>query len=141
MSTLDDIRARTAAATKGPWEHDAFDSGHSRYEMDRYVGTPDGDTICDLDGLARSRNEEPATDDGGADAEFIAAARTDIPKLLAALDAITALHQPIDAVMYTGKSQHHKVQVCTGCGQDDGNWNRYPCPTIAAITTALGEDQ
>jgi hypothetical protein len=57
-------------------------------------------------------------------------------RLLAAIDAILALHQPVDALMY-GSKNVHKVQVCTGCGQDDGNWNRYPCPTVRAINTAL----
>jgi hypothetical protein len=57
--------------------------------------------------------------------------------LLDAIDAVTALHQPVDALMYAGKSQAHKVQVCTGCGQDDGNWNRYPCPTVRAINKAM----
>ncbi|WP_427017842.1 hypothetical protein ACQCSX_04305 [Pseudarthrobacter sp. P1] len=63
-------------------------------------------------------------------------AHDDAFRLLAAVDAVTALHQPFDAVMYTGRHQR-MVQVCTGCGTDDGNWNRYPCPTITAITTAL----
>lgn len=55
--------------------------------------------------------------------------------LLAAIEAVTAVHQPHDAVMYSG-SQQYKVQVCAGCGTDDGNWNRYPCPTIRAMETA-----
>jgi len=57
--------------------------------------------------------------------------------LLAAVDAGLAIHQPIEALMYTGPQQR-KVQVCTGCGTDDGNWQRYPCPTVRAITSAFG---
>ena len=57
--------------------------------------------------------------------------------LLAALDAVLAVHQPVDAAMYAG-IEPRKVQVCTGCGQDDGNWQRWPCPTVSAINSALG---
>ena len=56
--------------------------------------------------------------------------------LLAALEACLTVHQPIDAAMYAG-IEPRKVQICTGCGQDDGNWQRYPCPTVAAIENAL----
>lgn len=63
--------------------------------------------------------------------------KPDPDSLLAAIYAVLNLHQPVDALMYGGRSQAHKVQVCTGCGQDDGNWNRYPCPTVAAINNAL----
>lgn len=28
--------------------------------------------------------------------------------------------------------------VCTGCGTDDGNWKRWPCPTITVVTAVLG---
>lgn len=57
--------------------------------------------------------------------------------LLAAIQAVKAVHEPVDALMYTGKSQHHKVKVCVGCGQDDGNWQQWPCPTIRAIRGAF----
>ena len=52
--------------------------------------------------------------------------------LLAALDAVLAVHEPIDALMNPGRHQRI-VKVCTGCGTDDGNWQRYPCPTVRAI--------
>lgn len=61
----------------------------------------------------------------------------DRANLLAALDACLAVHEPIDAVMYSGPQQR-MVKVCTGCGTDDGNWQRYPCPTKRAIDSALG---
>lgn len=61
----------------------------------------------------------------------------DRAKLLAALDAVLAVHQPIDALMNPGRHER-TVQVCTGCGTDDGNWQRYPCPTVRAIESAGG---
>lgn len=55
-----------------------------------------------------------------------------LKQALNAIQAIRVLHSPIDAAIYGGRNAY-KVQVCTGCGQDDGNWQRYPCPTIKAI--------
>ena len=49
------------------------------------------------------------------------------------IDAALALHAPVDALHY-GPKNTHKVQVCTGCGQDDGNWNQWPCATVRALT-------
>lgn len=57
--------------------------------------------------------------------------------LLAALDAVLAVHEPIDAVMNPGRHER-TVKVCTGCGTDDGNWQRYPCPTVRAIESGTG---
>jgi hypothetical protein len=71
-----------------------------------------------------------------AAARFYAAAPTDMAALLGAIRAALAVHEPVDALMY-GSKNAHKVQVCSGCGQDDGNWNRYPCPTVTAINAAL----
>lgn len=96
---LDAIQTRLDAATPGPWVHGGMDSMHSKYEVARWVTTADvGDTICDMDGLARSQNERHAKDDGGADAEFIAAAPSDVAFLLnlarkqqAQLDAVREL--------------------------------------------------
>jgi hypothetical protein len=60
----------------------------------------------------------------------------DRAKLLAAVTAVAEVHQWMDAVMYSGPQQR-MVRVCTGCGTDDGNWQRWPCATVAAITRAL----
>ncbi|MFH5879790.1 hypothetical protein [Arthrobacter sp. NA-172] len=69
--SLDAIRKRAEAAEPGPWFLDS--DGVSIY----YV-FHNGDTL-DRDRLAES---------SGSDAEFIAHARTDIPRLLNALDAV-----------------------------------------------------
>jgi hypothetical protein len=124
-----------------------MDAGHSRFEMNWWVTAGNGDQVCDLDGLNRSHNEDVARDDGAADAEFIANAPDDIAYLLTelrkahdALARVEALHQPVDAAMYAGNGVH-KVKVCTGCGTDDGNWQRWPCPTRAAVTAAKGDGE
>ena len=126
---LDAIQARADAATEGPWE--ARTTG--RAGGDHWYICDDGEAIAHIsaqDGINEDQREP--------DAEFIAAARTDVPRLVAALRAVEGVHEPVDALMYTGKSQHHKVHVCVGCGQDDGNWQPWPCPTIRTIREALG---
>ena len=81
MSTLDDIKKRAEKATEGPWIE-----FHEN-------GTP---------GVAEAFTCPPATGpfliDYGADrdqqkrdADFIAHARTDVPKLVAALDAVEGM--------------------------------------------------
>lgn len=123
MTTLKEIRDRLNAATPGPWEATA---------NGRVLGPP----------RPQHANERDIADTAlqGGDAEFIAHAPEDMSCLLDALEAVQAVHEPIDAVMYSGE-QAHKVQVCTGCGQDDGNWQQYPCPTVRAVAEALGEQR
>lgn len=53
----------------------------------------------------------------------------------AAIEAVRNIHLPIDALMY-GIHNSWQTRVCTGCGQDDGNWQTWPCPTIRAINEA-----
>lgn len=130
-----DIRAREQAATKGPWRAQDFDSNPGDEGSCIIAGT-DMESRAIAYSIPYPWHPEIET---VADAEFIANARQDIPALLSALDAVAALHQPLDALMYAGRSQQHKLQVCTGCGQDDGNWNQWPCPTVRAITNALSE--
>lgn len=74
MSTLDDIKARTEKAAPGPWFVDG--DGVSVYYVFFNGDTPDRDRVAEA---------------GGVNAEFIAAARTDVPKLLAALEAVEKL--------------------------------------------------
>ena len=73
------------------------------------------------------------------DAEFIAHARTDLPRLLAAVRAVEALH--VEGV-WEGECpnpRHTNLDVqcpdcltfCVECGAV------YPCPTLHALTKAL----
>ena len=72
MSALDDIRQRAETATPGPWEMTLS------ADRKRALVWDDSESI-----VARSEDD--------ADAEFIAHARADIPRLLGALDAVLAL--------------------------------------------------
>ena len=110
------IRAQADAATEGPWE---------------LLG--DGEYVSGPGILV-------APDDGGvtsADAEFIAAARTNVPALLDALEKVLALH-PRVVVMAADPEfgQMEDDAICGACIVDyeAADW---PCPNVRAITTAL----
>ena len=61
----------------------------------------------------------------------------DRAKLLAAVEGVLEVHDSTDALMNPGRHER-VVKVCAGCGTDDGNWQRWPCPTITAVVAALG---
>jgi hypothetical protein len=50
----------------------------------------------------------------------------------AAIRRVRDIHEGIDALMNPGPHER-LVKVCSGCGTDDGNWQRWPCPTIRAL--------
>ena len=119
---LDEIKARAAAATEGPWVNDSTEIGRP------FPGT---DTIDVW--VAESCHPNGDGIDGEADAEFIAHARTDVPRLVAALESVLELHQP-----YITRSAW---QTCNECWNSGTAEIVYPCPTVAAIRTALGEGE
>jgi len=63
-------------------------------------------------------------------------AEKDRAALVAALTAALDAHEPVNALLNPGPHER-VVKVCTGCGTDDGNWQRWPCPTVRVITDAL----
>ncbi|MDO5866006.1 MULTISPECIES: hypothetical protein [Paenarthrobacter] len=117
---LEPIQERLNKATPGPWDWD-----HSNFR--RVLEGKDGEQVLTCAALLypERRNQE-----------FIANAPTDTARLLAAVKAVTEVHEPVDAVMNPGRHER-VVKVCTGCGADDGNWQRFPCPTIRAVEAAL----
>ena len=128
---LDQGKALAGQATQGPWEAYA----DSDYQP---AGCPP--IIEHL--VYAGAVETPIIDWGNgsteADAAFIADARARLPQALNALQAVLEAHAPIDALntQYTNGRMPH---VCTGCGQDDGRWNYWPCPTVRAIQNAIKE--
>lgn len=80
MEELDAIRARAEGATEGPWEGDGFQD-YDVYNNRRIIDLSIYPISNQFRPVASSINNE-------SDAVFIAHARTDIPKLLAALHAI-----------------------------------------------------
>ena len=149
---LADWQAKTDAATDGPWW------GDPEWFGDDYspIRNSDGFVTGGFNGV-----EEP--DLLLADAEFIATARTAMPKLLAAVQAVRALHRPVPVYALADECGRdpdvHEVMedgsgdllclgsptgdlVCEECAADDsGEWRPYPCPTVRAIEDALGGEQ
>ncbi|GAA2237574.1 hypothetical protein GCM10010401_07200 [Rarobacter faecitabidus] len=124
VGRLDEIRAREQAATGGPWAFHA-DSG----------APLDADAVDAADGTEVCSYLLPAN------AEFIAHAREDIPRLLAAVDAVLELHKATRYGDMVGDLKHaltHDVLVCPICEDGTGGYETYPCPTVRAITEAVG---
>jgi len=70
----------------------------------------------------------------------------DVPALLAAVEAVLELHKPITddgnslrnwLGMYDGKPRDY----CNECEVDGYTAVPYPCPTVTAIQSALGEGE
>lgn len=126
---LDEIKTRADAATEGPWapwlDQDGAKHMHGMLMVGNEAGViPDGEVFIegvDVNPVAHTYTHE--------DREFIAHARTDLPAMAAALTAVLELHW-CDT---DGK--------CRGCHDDQGYYPPYPCPTVRAITDALGGDR
>ena len=72
-----------------------------------------------------------------SNAKYVNHAIQAFPQALNALQAVMEVHTPIKALNMCYRGGRVQ-QVCTGCGTDDGNWNHWPCPTVRAITDAIG---
>lgn len=117
--TLNRIRKQADAATEGPWMGVCDSDGY----LGRVIG-PDGFGIA-----------EDFRDD--ADAEFIAASRTDVPALLDALEKVLRLHPRV--VVLHADPEFGRMEddaICGACivNHEPADW---PCPNVRAITTAL----
>lgn len=99
MSRLQEIRERLEAATPGPWLVDGMNSGHSQYEMERWVVTENGDYICDMSSYERVVLNDTVRDEGEADQRFIAHSRSDVEALLGAVEDVL---EHVEACEQTG---------------------------------------
>lgn len=109
---LDNIEQRANAASTGPWDVYSNSSGYC------YVTGRGFDHIAD--------------DMSEANAEFIAHARDDVPKLVAVLKDLLAMHH--DGGNHTECAYQEpdwRRQRCHHCGE------LYPCHTVRTITKAL----
>ena len=120
--TLNRIRKQADAATEGPWQTDT--SAH----------------VLTVDNTPTfvARCADPNDSDAGVpDAEFIAAARTDVPALLDALEKVLRLHPRV--VVLHADPEFGRMEddaICGACivNHEAADW---PCPNVRAITTAL----
>lgn len=104
-ATLFGWRTVEQAATPGPWSTVKYRSHHS---------------------------DEP--EKIRRDAAFITASRTVVPALLGAVEAVLALHTPME-MLHTPSGR--VVTVCLACPTATGE-RVYPCPTVRAIETHVG---
>jgi hypothetical protein len=123
MSTLGEIRARSESASAGPWDNFPSDT------FPLYiVGVPTGDDHY-ADVIAQMDEDYSMLHEfHEVDVDFICAARTDVPMLVAALDAVLAIHGPYE----------DDPGTCRGCGLD--RFERgidWPCEAVRAIREAL----
>ena len=94
---LDEIEARANAATEGPWTPDEYTEvdPDGFYELSRVIAPdPDGDDWCAI-GVVHTGILRP-------DADFIAHARTDVPALVAALQAVLRVCDATEATPAPG---------------------------------------
>lgn len=120
------------SATDGPWMSE-WDTSDEWWTIHGQPNPTKGDDRMVCPEVATLQHSEDWT----ADVNFITDTRTSLPLALDALDAVLDVHQPVDALDVASRPGQQLTQVCTGCGTDDGNWQRWPCPTVRAIEEAL----
>jgi len=154
LSTTDELaamRARADEATEGPWGHwpeagdiEIFKATKEEPDCPALApGTTSSEWI--LAAWIRPRlgpggqiyeatEGRPGGDE--PDAEFIAHARGDMPRLLDAVEAVLAMHEPVSRPLVNGGT----FDECSYCvDPQDNTWRLdHPCPTVQAITSALG---
>lgn len=126
--TLAEMRAIEQAATEGPWV--------AEYSREQGNCVIPHDAASTREAVATTRLYHQI-----GDAEFIAAARAFVPKALAALDAVLAMHAPSKEP--TSGHYYCDSDECDRAGEGElrdacqhcGHW--FPCPTTAAIEQAL----
>ncbi|WP_040281367.1 hypothetical protein [Tessaracoccus massiliensis] len=128
QALLDAMQARCDAATDGPWS-----ATHGPHELPRIWS--DAPQYEDAEFIAKCsmRDDLP-------DAEFIAAARQDLPRLIAAVWAVLEMHPAlaIGCITHYARSdcECEPRFICAQCTVT------HPCTTVAAIRSALigGDD-
>lgn len=86
MSEIETIRQRVEKATEGPWEFGVI----PEWEPYQIVSASVGDDWLEY-GFTSRRRIIDSSEANDADAEFIARARTDVPRLLELLDEAVGL--------------------------------------------------
>lgn len=115
---LEPIQGRLDAITPGPWECDGF-AGEGVVDLSIFKGSNQGPTI--VEGISRHE-----------DAEFFMNAPTDTARLLAAVKAVTDLHER-RAGEY--RDMHGQCWIGDYCVECRDEW---PCPTAVEIEAVLG---
>ncbi|MDQ0102320.1 hypothetical protein J2T10_001966 [Paenarthrobacter nicotinovorans] len=132
---LDPIQNRLNAATPGPWDRPL----NTRFKAFVTAEMPEGDpssrwtrnidnegnrervTVVSVPVWSTGKFYRPQS---GKDLEFIAHAPTDTARLLAAIQAVVAIHRH-------ELTEYREDLTCTECG------HYWPCPTVRAVEAAL----
>jgi hypothetical protein len=91
---LEAIRKRSEAATPGPWYWDKFNLDEDDYDTEMPYLNSEKDSIMDF-GDGEQFYPTEGTPPNEADAEFIAHAREDVPKLLAEIERLKTVSNDI----------------------------------------------
>lgn len=131
---LAEIQAVADAATPGPWLVSNVNEGMREFGAfwevanDAYYNPSADEDVPWLAVHLDTGIEQ--------DARFIAAARTDVPRLVAALTAVLDMHHNTE---FDWLGRH--FSICDECseagGVEPGLFADYPCPTVLTITGAL----
>ena len=117
---LDAIEQRANAATDGPWDYDGCGEISQHFSLpEPWATVVSTDVAC----MGYCYGGSAAGVERDEDAEFIADARTAMPKMRAALEAVLALHW--------GEPYAQGPGYCAECE------HQWPCGTYSAITKAL----
>jgi hypothetical protein len=128
---LNAIRERINAATEGPWEVDADDARQIRTAGDGYW-------VASMRAIYNDEGSDESV--RISNAEFIAHARTDLPRLLDAVEKVLELHTPEPCEWCHTQDPNgceHRPAWCEFCTVENIIVTAYPCATRKAITTAL----
>ena len=144
------------AATDGPWMSE-WDTSDEWWTIHGQPNPTKGDERMVCPEVATLQHSEDWT----ADVDFITDTRTSLPKALNALEAVLKLHEPVAVYAQAdececGNEDHTIIeseqgddlcwdtptgeQRCGECLDEDSEYIDYPCPTVAAITKALGAE-
>ena len=140
MNRLNEIEARANAATEGPWEVKPYKGlAEDGDYVDSIVGSSQESIVYQLGCGCCDIGLEVAH----PDAEFIAAARTNVPALVDALEKVLELHVRAECPTCGSRdgegNEFHKCDDDAYCEECD--LEGYPCPTVTAIRQHLGDDQ
>ena len=123
------IKEREQAATAGPWWFDEDDQVFRLHGVHMIIppvmeGFPE--QVLNHQILKAPKQGSPYAEywPNEADAAFIVAARTDVPRLLAALDVVLKAHRDVGG-------------RCAWCRNPDGQRQKFPCGEYLAITSEM----
>jgi hypothetical protein len=138
------IRERVTAATEGPWWSDEDDlmyrlhGVHARTPPYRFPGTDEvmiPEQVLNHQILKAPKTGTPYAEywPNAADDAFITNARSDVPRLLAAVEAAMSFHAPQEGA--------DGSRFCALCSCAAGEAVRSPCPEVQAMTRELTDKE